>query len=121
MKRILFLLTLLLSFSSLATNYYISSTGNNTNNGTSSITPKLTLANVFSTYNLGSNDTIFVEAGTYSETGITVGTDDEGFVISGAALSSGVPTSIFDAGSTARWLLLNNTNNDNRLLYFQKL
>ncbi len=113
MKKILFLLTLLISFSSFSTNYYISPTGNNTNNGTSSGTPKLTLAHVFSTYNLGSNDTIFVEAGTYTETGTTVGTDDEGFVIQGASLSGGVPTSIFDASSTARWLLLGNTNNDN--------
>jgi hypothetical protein len=113
MKKILFLLTLLISFSSFSTNYYISPTGNNTNNGTSSGTPKLTLAHVFSTYNLGSNDTIFVAAGTYTETGTTVGTDDEGFVIQGASLSGGVPTSIFDASSTARWLLLGNTNNDN--------
>ena len=113
MKKILTLIILLLSFGSFATNYYISTTGNNTNSGTTSGAPKATIANVFSTYNLGSGDTIFVAAGTYTETGITVGSDDEGFVITGDALSSGVPTSIFDAGSTARWLLLNNTNNDN--------
>lgn len=98
---------------SAASKYYISTTGNDGNNGTSSGTPKLTLANVFLTYNLGTGDTIFVAAGTYTETGITVGTDDEAFVIEGAALSSGSPTSIFDAASTNRWLLLGNTNNDN--------
>ncbi|MEI7594576.1 MAG: T9SS type A sorting domain-containing protein [Bacteroidota bacterium] len=98
---------------SFGANYYISAAGNNASNGTDISTPKLTLANIFSTYNLGAGDTIKVAAGTYTETGTTVGSDDEGFVIQGAALSAGVPTSIFDAASTARWLLLNNTNNDN--------
>lgn len=114
-NNILILIIFLIFFStqSFSTNYYISTAGNNTNNGTSSVTPKLTLANIFSTYNLGAGDVVYVEAGTYTETGITVGADDEGFTIQGAALSGGVPTSIFDAGSTARWLLLNNANNDN--------
>jgi hypothetical protein len=114
-----YLVFVLLSFLTIksnflfATNYYISTTGNDGNAGTTSGTAKATLANVFSTFNLGTGDTVFVEAGTYTETGITVGTDDEAFVIQGAALSGGVPTSIFDAASTARWLLIGNTNNDN--------
>jgi hypothetical protein len=99
----------------IPTNYFISPTGNNTNNGLTSTAPKATLANVFSTYNLGAGDTIFVAAGTYSEKGIVIGPDDEGFVIHGAALdASGVPTSIFICTTTlkARWLLLGDVNND---------
>lgn len=53
--------------SSHATNYYISTTGNNANAGTSVGTAKATLANVFSSFNLGIGDTIFVAAGTYTE------------------------------------------------------
>lgn len=109
----LFIFSFWFTFNSFATNYYISTTGNDANNGTSSGTPKLTLADIFADYNLGSGDIIYVAAGTYTETGITVGSDDEGFTIEGAALSSGIPTSIFDATSTSRWLLLNNSNNDN--------
>lgn len=110
---LLFSMLVFVSNNSFATNYYISTTGNNSNLGTSSVSAKATLANIFSSYNLGIGDTVFVEAGTYSETGITVGSDDESFVIQGAALSSGIPTSIFDASSTARWLLIGDTNNDN--------
>ena len=98
-----------------ATNYYIapSGTGNDANNGTAVGTPKLTLASIFSTYNLASGDIIYVAAGTYTEKAITVGSDDEGFTIQGAALSSGVPTSIFDSDQTDYWLQLSNANNDN--------
>ena len=112
-KNLLTLIFILFLSNLFAVNYYISSAGNDANNGTAIGTPKLTLADIFADYNLASGDIIYVEAGTYTETGITVGSDDEGFTIQGAALSSGVPTSIFDSGSTARWLLLNNTNNDN--------
>ena len=38
---------------------------------------------------------------------------DEGFTIQGAALSSGVPTSIFDSDQTDGWLYLGDANNDN--------
>jgi len=94
--------------------YYISPSGVTGNTGITSGSPKGTLAQVFAAFNLAANDTIFVAAGTYTETGTTVGTDDEGFVIQGATLDLiGEPTSIFDAASTARWLLLGNTNNDN--------
>lgn len=98
-----------------ATNYYIapSGTGNDANNGTAAGTPKLTLQSVFNTYDLNSGDVINVAAGTYTEKSILVGTNDEGFTIQGAALSSGVPTSIFDSDQTARWLRMTSDNNDN--------
>ena len=97
----------------IPTNYFISPTGNNTNNGLTSTAPKATLANVFSTYNLGLGDTIFVAVGTYSEKGIVVGTDDEGFVIQGASLdASGVPTSIFESNQTESWLIFGDDNNN---------
>lgn len=112
MKNILLILFVIVFTNLYATNYYISTTGSDAAAGLTSGTPKLTLASVFSTYNLASGDIINVAAGTYTETGITVGTDDEGFTILGTS-SSGVPTSIFDAASTSRWLLINNTNNDN--------
>ena len=113
MKKLL-LFILLSPLSLFATNYYISTTGNNINNGLSTATPKASLANVFSSFNLAADDTIFVAAGTYAEKGIVVGADDEGFVIQGAALDvSGVPTSIFDSDQTATWLTFNWDNNDN--------
>ena len=116
-KTVLIIIFLsLVKLSAFSANYYISTSGSDSNLGTTVGSPKLTLASVFSTYNLGVGDIINVAAGTYSETGIVVGSDDEGFTIQGAALSGGVPTSIFDASSTARWLLLNNTNNDNIII-----
>ena len=54
----------------IPTNYFISPTGNNVNNGLTSATPKATIANIFSSYNLAFGDTIFVAAGTYSEKAI---------------------------------------------------
>jgi len=107
---------------SFATNYYIApassppsgwNVGSNSNNGLSQTTAYATLAHLFANQNLGSGDIVYIAAGTYTEKGIVVGTDDEGFTIQGAALSSGVPTSIFSGGSVSRWLLINNTNNDN--------
>ena len=114
MKKLLLILTFLFTiFSVNATNYYISTTGSDGSTGLIGF-PKLTLGNIFSTKNLNTGDTVFVTAGTYSETGITVGTDDDNFVIQGASLDvSGNPTSIFDAGSTARWLKLGDAFNDN--------
>jgi hypothetical protein len=100
-------------FKEVADSYYISATGSDVADGLAVGTPKLTLASVFSAYDLGPGDIIYVAAGTYTETGTTVGADDDNFTIQGAALSGGAPVSIFDAGSTARWLYFGNTANDN--------
>ena len=114
MKTIITTIMILISLTGLSAKYYISPTGVTGNTGLTSASPKGTLAQVFTAFDLGSLDTIFVAAGTYTETGTTVGTNDNDFVIQGAALDlNGDPTSIFDAGSTARWLFLNNVANDN--------
>lgn len=52
--------------------------GNNANNGTSITTPKATVANVLSTYVLSFGDIIYVDAGSYTETAIDIGTSDDG-------------------------------------------
>ena len=98
---------------SFASNYYIATTGSDAANGTAVGTPKLTLQDVINDYDLGSGDIIYVAAGTYTEKNILLEIDDEGFTIQGAALSSGVPTSIFDSDQTNRWLRMFSDNNDN--------
>lgn len=98
-----------------ATNYYVndaSSTsdtyctaiGNNSNNGLTAGTPKLTLKNLWMTYGpsgtnvLTSGDVIFIDAGTYSATG-GASVDEAGFNITVAGLTfmgSNMNTTIFD-------------------------
>ena len=109
-------------FVNAATNYYIAPTssapsgwnnGSNSNNGSSKTSAYATLAYLFTQKNLGTGDTIFVAAGTYSETAIIVGSDDEQFVIQGAALdASGNPTTIFNGGDVSNFISLNNTLHD---------
>ncbi|MEI7594577.1 MAG: T9SS type A sorting domain-containing protein [Bacteroidota bacterium] len=106
---IILLFFILLSEVSIATDYYISTTGLTGNTGLTAGSPKGTFAQVFTAFNLGSGDIIHVAAGTYTEKGITVGSDDEGFSIVGA----GIATTIFSSDQTDRWMLFNNTNNDN--------
>ncbi len=98
---------------SFATNYYVATNGTVGNNGTAVGTPKATIQSIFDTYNLGSGDIIYVAAGTYTEKGIAIGSDDESFTIQGAALSSGTPTSIFDSDNTSLWMGITNSTNDN--------
>ena len=113
-KTVLIIIFLsLVKISSFSANYYISTSGSDSNLGTTVGSPKLTLASVFSTYNLGAGDIINVAAGTYSEKGISVGSNDEGFSISGAPLVAGVPSSIFSSNQTAGWLTISDANNDN--------
>jgi hypothetical protein len=98
-----------------ATNYYVndasstsdtycSAIGNNSNNGLTAGTPKLTLKNLWMTYGpsgtnvLTSGDVIFIDAGTYSATG-GASVDEAGFNITVAGLTfmgSNMNTTIFD-------------------------
>ncbi len=98
-----------------ATNYYVndasstsdtycSAIGNNSNNGLTAGTPKLTLKNLWMTYGpsgtnvLTSGDVIFIDAGTYSATG-GASVDEAGFDITVAGLTfmgSNMNTTIFD-------------------------
>ncbi len=76
-SKLLFLFVLLLSITSKATNYFINDAsltgdvwcsviGNDSKNGLSRATPKLTLTNLLSTYaSLNPGDTVFIDAGTY--------------------------------------------------------
>ncbi len=48
-------------------NVWCSAPGNDLNNGTSPATPKLTFANLFSSYTLISNDIVYVDTGVYNE------------------------------------------------------
>ena len=111
MKRIFIVLLLLMYSTSYSVNYYISSTGSDTASGYVGF-PKKTLTNLFSSYNLGNSDIVYIEAGTYTEKNIVVGTDDENFTLQGDFYSNGIPTTIFDSDSNGRWLLLGNVNND---------
>ncbi len=98
-----------------ATNYYVNDAsatgdtyclaiGNNSNNGLTAGTPKLTLKNLWMTYGpsgtnvLTSGDVIFIDAGTYSATG-GASVDEAGFDITVAGLTfmgSNMNTTIFD-------------------------
>jgi len=98
-----------------ATNYYVNDAsatsdtyctaiGNNSNNGLTAATPKLTLKNLWMTYGpsgtnvLTSGDVIFIDAGTYSATG-GASVDEAGFNITVAGLTfmgSNMNTTIFD-------------------------
>lgn len=66
--------------------------GNDANNGLTITTPKATIADVLNDYVLGAGDVIYVDAGTYTETGINIGTGDDGgggtyLIIQGASNS----------------------------------
>jgi len=122
MKYIFSIVILLgFSFSLSAADYYIndgvtgegsaicSAVGNNTNNGTTTSTPKATLANIFSTYNLAAGDIIHVDVGTYSESSTTIGSNDEGFTIQGVSEA----LTLFDgANVTTFFIKIENAGND---------
>ena len=114
LNKILVFVFLFLILSNVgAVNYYVATNGLAGNNGTAIGTPKATIQSIFDTYNLGSGDIIYVAAGTYTEKGIAIGSDDEGFTIQGAALLNGIPTSIFDSDNSTVWMGISHTNNDN--------
>src|SRR5436190_21863133 len=70
-KRILFLSALLFSQIAFGTNYYVSSAGNDANNGTSEATPWKTIGKVNS-FNFKNNDDIYFRRGDTFYGGILV-------------------------------------------------
>jgi predicted outer membrane repeat protein len=95
-------------------NYYVSTTGiDGVGYGSAVGTPYRTLVYLFANKNLNAGDIVYLAAGTYTEKTITVGSDDEGFTLQGAALNSGAPTTIFDSDQTSYWIRLSDTYHDN--------
>lgn len=118
MKRvfsILFALSLVLSFSlvtatpvAAATTYYVATTGNNVNGGTSWADAWLTIQHAVST--VASGDTIMVAAGTYVETGQIV--INKNLTIVGAGAGSSIVKKAEDTGDPSSgnnrgWVLVN--------------
>ena len=114
LNHFIFIILLIISNFIGATNYYISTTGNDLNNGLSIGNEKATLQDVINDFDLSIGDTVFIAVGTYSEKGIILEADDQSFVIQGAPLDVfGVPTSIFDSDQTGSWLTFSSDDNDN--------
>lgn len=70
--------------------------------------PYNTLLNVFANHNLGSGDTIFVDAGSYSESFSSVGSNDEGFVVKGASEA----LTVFDGAEAMFFMSITSSGND---------
>lgn len=127
MKRVIHILLLLPVFACMqaytcsGTSYYVNdasttgdlfctNSGNNANNGTSPATPKLTLANLLSTYSaiLTAGDVIYLDAGTYNESNID-------FAVAGVTFSgAGVDLTIIDhnwAGTNSDFFMYIHANN----------
>ena len=95
---------------------YCSAIGSNTNNGTAPSTPKATLANVLSTYSnsFAAADTIFADAGTYTNTDVNLTSPKNVVVIKGA----GPTLTIFNYSSGDGYFMKVTTNNT-QLINFQ--
>ena len=94
---------------------YTSAVGNNANLGTSAAAPKATLANTLTTYSasFGAGDTIFVDAGTYTNTDVNLTSPANGVVIKGAG--AGITTFAY---SNADGYFMNVTTNNTVLANF---
>jgi len=125
--RLLLLISLLFVLRAQANKYYVNdasrtgdvfttAVGSSSNNGTSAATPKLSLASVLSTYSVSftSNDTIFVDAGSYTNTDVGLTSPINGVVIKGA----GNTTTIFSY-SQGDGFFMNVTANNTTLMNFQ--
>ena len=122
MKKGTFLLVLLviigLGNSFAGNKYYLNDTskvndlfctaiGNDANSGKTPAAPKLTWANLLTTYsaNFGAGDTIFVDAGTYQEKNLT--SPKGGVVIMGAGITL---TTVTKSGSDRHFMVINANN-----------
>jgi hypothetical protein len=101
MKKLLSILFFVLTSLALGaqTNYYVETTGNDSNDGLSELNAKATLQSVINQYDLDAGDTIFVGAGTFNEDVIEFETDDNGFVIKGEGQGVTILDGIDDAGT----------------------
>ena len=90
-----------------ATDYYVATTGSDGNDGLTSGAPKATLDNMFDTYDMTTGDIIHVAAGTYTESSIWPGSNDDGWTIDGAGQGS----TIFDGDIADEWMYLANAGN----------
>ena len=108
-----------ISFKCLATDYYINdgSTTNDSFSGQafdgagdgSSGDPYNLLQDVFDNHDLGAGDNIYVDAGTYTESFISVGSNDEGFTIQGVSEA----LTVFNGGDVTTFFLeIENAGND---------
>ena len=108
-----------ISFKCLATDYYINdgSTTNDSFSGQafdgagdgSSGDPYNLLQDVFDNHDLGAGDNIYVDAGTYIESFISVGSNDEGFTIQGVSEE----LTVFNGGDVTTFFLeIENAGND---------
>lgn len=104
-----------------ATNYYVNDAsltgdiytgaiGSSTATGTSSLTPKNLLSGILTTYSLSfaAGDTIFIDAGNYTE--IFLSSPQNGVVIKGAGASSSGYTKFTKSGSDRYFMLIDDNN-----------
>lgn len=103
MKKLLFIILLLPLFTK-ATNYYFSASGNNSNSGTSTGSPWLSLSKMASALNAGTihaNDSIFFNRGDIFGGAITITTGAPDHIYIGAYGTGAKPTFVYSgAGST---------------------
>ena len=109
-----------------AINYYVndnsfaepgsicSAVGNNSNSGTATNAPYLTLTALIADKSLGSGDVVYIDAGTYTDNSLLSGNStDYSFTIEGV-LVNGVSVSLFDyGGGDARFMVLTRGESDN--------
>lgn len=118
-SKFIFIIISIISFKCLATDYYINdgSTTNDSFSGQafdgsgdgSSGDPYNLLQDVFDNHDLGAGDNIYIDAGTYTESFISVGSNDEGFTIQGVSEA----LTIFNGGDVTTFFLeIENAGND---------
>ena len=89
---------------SLTDNIYTTQPGNTLNDGLSPATPKASVQQILDSYALTGGDTVLIDAGTYSNTPLTLTTADDGSSLNAYVVFKGADTSrtIFTLNN-ARW------------------
>lgn len=105
-KFIYLLLLILVSFSSMATTYYVSATGSDSNNGTSSVTPWQTLGKVSGITTFAANDLILFKRGdTFVGTLVLPKSSTSGNPITFGAYGTGAKPIITSMETLSGWVL----------------